>query len=126
MQSEVSIGTLVGGFRIVSLIGEGAMGRVYLAEDVRDQRRVALEVRVPELARDERFRQRFRASRDLHRVSIIPMSFRRSPSARRTVFSASTHRVLWKTGFGSAIWDIAFAGGSAWVCSATTSASASA
>ena len=33
MQSELAAGTLVGGFRVVSLIGEGAMGTVYLAED---------------------------------------------------------------------------------------------
>src|SRR6266568_4000132 len=59
MQSDVTTGTVVGGFRVVSLIGEGAMGRVYLAEDVQSQRRVALKVLVPDLARDERFRQRF-------------------------------------------------------------------
>jgi ABC-type transport system substrate-binding protein/tRNA A-37 threonylcarbamoyl transferase component Bud32 len=59
MRSEVATGTLVGGFRVVSLIGEGAMGRVYLAEDEEHQRRVALKLLVPELARDERFRQRF-------------------------------------------------------------------
>jgi serine/threonine-protein kinase len=59
MQPEVTTGTIVGGFRVVSLIGEGAMGRVYLAEDLEGQRRVALKLLVPELARDERFRQRF-------------------------------------------------------------------
>jgi len=59
MASEVATGTLVGGFRVVSLIGEGAMGRVYLAEDVQSQRRVALKLLVPGLARDERFRRRF-------------------------------------------------------------------
>jgi ABC-type transport system substrate-binding protein/tRNA A-37 threonylcarbamoyl transferase component Bud32/streptogramin lyase len=59
MQPEVATGTLVGDFRVVSQIGEGAMGRVYLAEDVQRQRRVALKLLVPELAQDERFRQRF-------------------------------------------------------------------
>ena len=59
MQPEVTTGTLVGGFRVVSLIGEGAMGRVYLAEDLERQRLVALKLLVPELAQDERFRQRF-------------------------------------------------------------------
>ena len=51
-------GTVVAGFRVGSLIGEGAMGSVYLAEDARG-RRLALKVLSPELARDERFRQRF-------------------------------------------------------------------
>ena len=59
MQFEVATGTLVGGFRVVSLIGEGAMGRVYLADDVREGRLVALKLLLPELARDERFRRRF-------------------------------------------------------------------
>ncbi len=59
MHSEVATGTLVGDFRVVSLIGVGAMGRVYLAEDVQRRRRVALKLLVPELAQDERFRQRF-------------------------------------------------------------------
>ena len=51
-------GTVVAGFRVGSPIGEGAMGTVYLAEDGSGQR-VALKLLSPELARDERFRQRF-------------------------------------------------------------------
>jgi serine/threonine protein kinase len=56
---DVPIGTVVAGFRVESLIGEGAMGAVYLAEDAKTGRRVAVKVLVPELAGDERFRQRF-------------------------------------------------------------------
>jgi ABC-type transport system substrate-binding protein/tRNA A-37 threonylcarbamoyl transferase component Bud32 len=59
MESEVATGTRVGGFRVVSLIGDGAMGRVYLADELQCRRRVALKLLVPELARDERFRRRF-------------------------------------------------------------------
>jgi ABC-type transport system substrate-binding protein/streptogramin lyase/predicted Ser/Thr protein kinase len=58
MRSEVPTGTVLGGFRVESLIGEGAMGAVYLAESP-DGRPVALKLLSPELARDERFRQRF-------------------------------------------------------------------
>jgi tRNA A-37 threonylcarbamoyl transferase component Bud32 len=54
----VSTGAVLAGFRVESLIGEGAMGSVYLAEGP-DSHRVALKVLLPELARDERFRQRF-------------------------------------------------------------------
>jgi serine/threonine protein kinase len=59
MPSETRPGTVLAGFRIDSLIGEGAMGTVYLAEDTRRSGRVALKVLVRELANDERFRRRF-------------------------------------------------------------------
>ena len=59
MQSAVGIGSVLAGFRLESLIGEGAMGSVYLAEDTKRGGRVALKVLVPQLARDERFRRRF-------------------------------------------------------------------
>src|SRR6266705_3275381 len=59
MQSPVRTGTVIAGFRVESLIGEGAMGAVYLAEDVTSGHRVALKLLAKELARDERFRQRF-------------------------------------------------------------------
>jgi serine/threonine-protein kinase len=59
MPSEVRTGTVLAGFRIDSLIGEGAMGSVYLAEDTSRGGRVALKVLVRDLADDERFRRRF-------------------------------------------------------------------
>jgi tRNA A-37 threonylcarbamoyl transferase component Bud32 len=59
MAPSFATGTIVAGFRIESLIGEGAMGAVYLAEEPVTGRRVALKLLVPDLAGDERFRQRF-------------------------------------------------------------------
>ena len=59
MASKVAIGEVFADFRVEALIGEGAMGAVYLATDTRQGRRIALKVLAPELARDERFRQRF-------------------------------------------------------------------
>jgi ABC-type transport system substrate-binding protein/predicted Ser/Thr protein kinase len=59
MQPPVRTGTLLAGFRVDSLIGEGAMGTVYAAEETRSGHRVALKLLSPELARDERFRRRF-------------------------------------------------------------------
>src|SRR6476659_9800287 len=77
MPSAVSAGTTIAGFRVVSLVGEGAMGSVYLAEDA-EGGRVALKVLAPQLASDERFRRRFlRESRlaatldDAHVVPVI-------------------------------------------------------
>jgi len=58
MGSTLEPGTAVAGFRIVSLIGEGAMGTVFRAE-ADDGQLVALNLLAPSLARDERFRQRF-------------------------------------------------------------------
>jgi tRNA A-37 threonylcarbamoyl transferase component Bud32 len=59
MREAVRAGTVIAGFRVRSLIGEGAMGTVYLAEELANGRRVALKLLAPELGRDERFRQRF-------------------------------------------------------------------
>ncbi|HEU5242783.1 MAG TPA: protein kinase, partial [Gaiellaceae bacterium] len=59
MQSELRTGSVVAGFRVISLVGQGAMGTVYLAEEIATGRRVALKVLAAELARDDRFRQRF-------------------------------------------------------------------
>ncbi len=59
MQSVVGTGSVLAGFRVESLIGQGAMGAVYLAADAKTGHRVALKVLTPELSEDERFRQRF-------------------------------------------------------------------
>ena len=69
-------GTLVAGFRILSLIGEGAMGAVYRAEGP-DGRIVALKLLAPSLLRDERFRRRFlresRIAAGLRHPYVVPV-----------------------------------------------------
>ena len=59
MGSGLESGEIVGGYRIERLLGRGGMAAVYLAEDTRLKRKVALKVLSPELAADEVFRQRF-------------------------------------------------------------------
>ncbi|MFO0838988.1 MAG: serine/threonine-protein kinase [Phycisphaerae bacterium] len=51
--------TRIGDFRVLELLGQGGMGRVYLAEQSNPQRRVAVKVLRPALAA-ESVRQRFR------------------------------------------------------------------
>jgi len=52
-------GTLIAHYRVVSRLGEGGMGVVYLAEDTRLDRRVALKVLPREVASDPERVQRF-------------------------------------------------------------------
>jgi tRNA A-37 threonylcarbamoyl transferase component Bud32 len=75
MSTGTATGTTVDGFRIESLIGEGAMGAVYRA-DAPSGQRVAVKLLSPELARDERFRQRFlresQLAASLYHPHIVP------------------------------------------------------
>ena len=49
----------IGGYKVLATIGRGAMGQVYLAEDDRLERRVAIKVMHPARASDPASRQRF-------------------------------------------------------------------
>jgi predicted Ser/Thr protein kinase len=59
MATPTRIGTDVAGFRIESVLGRGGMSVVYVAEQMRLGRKVALKVLTTELAWDELFRERF-------------------------------------------------------------------
>ena len=65
------------GCRIEAELGRGGMGVVYRATQLRLERPVALKVMSPELARDERFRQRFeresRLAASIDHPHVIPI-----------------------------------------------------
>jgi hypothetical protein len=63
--AEVQIGDEFLGYRIDEQIGHGGMGVVYRASDLRLKRTVALKLVTPELALDERFRERFARETEL-------------------------------------------------------------
>src|SRR6266511_3875197 len=77
MNVGVAIGSTLAGFRIERLLGQGAMGAVYLAEDVHLKRKVAVKVLSHELAEDERFRRRFlvesQLAASLEHPHIVPI-----------------------------------------------------
>ena len=71
------IGKEIAGYRVERLLGRGGMSVVYLAHDPRLDRRVALKLLAPELAEDERFRERFlresRLAASLDHANVIPI-----------------------------------------------------
>jgi YVTN family beta-propeller protein len=77
MSSRLDLGTTLAGYRIERLLGRGGMGAVYIAEDERLGRHVALKVLVPELAEDQGFRSRFldewQIAASLEHPHIVPI-----------------------------------------------------
>jgi serine/threonine protein kinase len=77
MTIDTRIGSTIAGYRIERALGRGGMSVVYLAEDTRLGRKVALKVLSSELAEDQRFRDRFiresRLAASLEHPNIVPI-----------------------------------------------------
>ena len=71
VSDDPRVGTKLAGYRIESLLGLGGMSVVYIAEDLRLKRRVALKLLAAALAEDESFRDRFLRESELA-ASIDP------------------------------------------------------
>jgi YVTN family beta-propeller protein len=77
MAEDTRIGTEVAGYRIEEVIGRGGMGAVYLARHLRLGRMVALKLLAPELADNEKFRDRFlresKIAASIDHPNIVPI-----------------------------------------------------
>jgi ABC-type branched-subunit amino acid transport system substrate-binding protein/DNA-binding beta-propeller fold protein YncE len=77
MNAAISLGAILAGYRVESLVGRGGMGVVYRATDLSLERPVALKLIAPELAEDEHFRSRFlrepRLAASLDHPNVIPI-----------------------------------------------------
>lgn len=77
VSADPRIGSELAGYRIERLLGRGGMSVVYLAEDRRLERKVALKLLAPELSEDERFRERFlresKLAASLDHPNVIPI-----------------------------------------------------
>ena len=74
--SDPEIGTRIGGYQIVELLGVGGMGRVYRAEAA-DGSEVAIKLVKADYARDETFRRRFtreaRIAQSVKHPNVVPV-----------------------------------------------------
>lgn len=88
--SEFRVGDRVAGYELLELVGEGHMGQVYRALQPRLERVVAVKIIRPELAADERFRERFRRemrlAASIDHPSVLPVY--EADEADGTLFAA--------------------------------------
>ncbi|HET9497773.1 MAG TPA: serine/threonine-protein kinase [Candidatus Limnocylindria bacterium] len=77
VEPDSFLGREIAGYRIEEEIGRGGMGVVYRAEHLRLGRKVALKVVAPQIAREEKFRDRFlresRTAGTLDHPNVVPM-----------------------------------------------------
>jgi predicted Ser/Thr protein kinase len=74
---EPQIGSTIAGYRLEAVLGHGGMSVVYIAEQVRLGRKVALKLLAPRLSADEGFRERFegeaRRAAETEHPNIVPV-----------------------------------------------------
>jgi DNA-binding beta-propeller fold protein YncE len=77
LRADLPVGTELAGYRVEGELGRGGMSVVYLADDSRLRRKVALKLIAPELAGDDGFRDRFLAesklAASLEHPNVVPI-----------------------------------------------------
>jgi serine/threonine-protein kinase len=77
MPEQTDEGTPFGRYRLIAPLGKGGMGQVFRAYDTETDRVVAVKVLPPQLARDEKFKERFRreahAAARLSEPHVVPI-----------------------------------------------------
>ena len=75
--AHLAAGTIVAGYRIEDVAGEGGMGVVYRATQLGLERNVALKLITPDLGEDEEFRRRFKreskTAASIEHPNVIPV-----------------------------------------------------
>ncbi len=77
MSTDPRVGSELAGYRLEAVLGRGGMGVVYRALELALDRNVALKILSPELAEDQRFRERFltesRLAASIDHPNVIPV-----------------------------------------------------
>jgi YVTN family beta-propeller protein len=77
IRTDSRAGTELAGYRLEAIIGRGGMSVVYRAEHLRLRRKAAVKLLAPELAEDDRFRERFlgesQLAASLDHPNIVPV-----------------------------------------------------
>ncbi|MCP4901220.1 MAG: protein kinase [bacterium] len=90
------VGTTIGTIRLRELLGEGGMGQVYLGEDERLERKVAVKAVHPDRRLDPQARVHFlREARVLSKLEHPHIDCQRYPGRR---FAAASRRARGSTG----------------------------
>lgn len=92
-KADALIGTVLEGrFEIERLLGEGGMGRVYVADETRLRRRCAVKVLLPELSQDkdcvERFLHEAQAIAQIHHENVVDIYHLGEDASSGVVFFA--------------------------------------
>ena len=92
-ETDTLVGTtLEGRFRIERLLGEGGMGRVYIADETRLRRRCAVKVLLPELSQDkdnvERFLREAQSIAQIHHENVVDIHHLGEDADQGVVFFA--------------------------------------
>ena len=109
--AELEAGQLVGAYRVVGTLGEGGMGKVYLAQDTRLGRKVALKLLPSSFTRDEervrRFEQEARAASALNHPNILTIYEIGEDEAQRFIATELSRVVTLREHFGRATLELA-------------------